>query len=156
MFIVDRSVSIQGPSYSTTLRAPFAALVLVLGPPFEDEDTPDRCSTIWALSDGPHKAMVYDWRNDNDPHFRVDTFRGLPQYDWRIAASSEATANVFCRWLSASVIARLGEVRTLGRGGRAELDRLLAEGVSLTDALQRMPMQTTGDLEARFGWPIRG
>jgi hypothetical protein len=63
---------------------------------------------------------------------------------------------VFCRWLSAAVIAKLGEVWTLGRGGRAELNRLIDGGMSLTDALEKMPMQTTRDLEARFGWPIRG
>ena len=154
MFIVDRAVRIEGRSYETKLRAPFSALQGILGPPFDD-DRPERCSTMWAVSDGPHQAFIHDWHDHNDTTFELNTFRALAQYDWRIAASSEQAATAVCRWLSSTMIAMLGEVRTLGQGGRAELNRLLAEGLTLTDALQRMPMQTTKDLEARFRWPIR-
>jgi hypothetical protein len=156
MFVVDESVEVDVTTFQTNLRAPFSALIQVLGPP--SKDVPEKCSTIWYLrgeANPEQVIMLKDWQDEDDSSFKLSAFRALPTYDWEVWASDKAAGVVFCRWLSAQVIAKLGEVKTVSAEGKAELNKLLAQGVPLAEAMKRVPTQKPADLAERFAWPIK-
>ena len=134
------------------LRAPFGALVQLLGPPLQD--VPEKCSTMWSLHGAGGNVVLMDWQDEDDRRFDVNAFRNLPAYDWEVFATDEQVAIAFCRWLSAQVIAKLSEAKTLSPEGRVELNRLMKEGMHLAEALKRVPMQPPPDVAKRFAWPI--
>lgn len=154
MFVVDDTIDTSSLSEHTQLRAPFGMLRQLLGPP--SDDTPEKCSTLWCLRGemDRERVMLKDWQDEDDSSFKVDAFRAQPTYDWEVWAPNQQVASKFCRWLSAQVIARLRDVKTLSAEGKAELNRLIREGVPLAEAMKRVPVQSPDAIEQRFAWPI--
>jgi hypothetical protein len=154
VFDVDASASDDMLQARTKLRAPYGILVQLLGAP--STDVPEKCSTIWSLRAADGGAVVYlkDWQ-DEDDRFDRNAFAALPSYDWDVWAPSEEIATRFCEWLSARVIAKASEARTLGPEARAALNALLAQGVPMSEAMKRVPLTSPADAAARFKWPIR-
>src|SRR5262245_50354159 len=113
MFIVDHDVDIETPGHTTKLRAPCHVLVQLLGAP--SKEVPDKCSTIWGLRDeaDTQHVLLKDVQDENKDSFNVKAFRARPTYDWDVWATNKAVATAFCRWLSAQVIAKVREVKTL-------------------------------------------
>lgn len=157
MFEVDPSAGdLVGFLSKAKLRAPYGVLVQLLGPPLDDP--PEKCSTCWALREigaRDNEVLLKDWQDEDDRSFNLNVFRGLPSYDWDVWASSDEVATRFCRWLSARVIAKVSEVKTLSPERRAELNALLAKGVPIAEAMKRVPPESAKDAAARFAWPIR-
>lgn len=153
MFIVDDKVAWEGLAYTTTLRAPYSVLMQILGPPSKDKT--EGTSTNWTLRDttNTEHAVIKDTQPD-DPLFKVANFRSLPSYDWEIQATNEAIGEKFCRWLSAIVIVKVREVKTLDEDAKNQLNALIAQGMSFTDALKQIPASTPENAAARFAWPI--
>jgi hypothetical protein len=155
MFVVDTHVDLDVCQFSSKLRAPYAMLSLILGPPFKDR--PEKTSTYWSLrseADDEVGAYIKDIRGEDDD-FDVKHFRTEPVYDWTVGATNQAVGITFCRWLSKQVITKLGEVKTLTPEAKAELNKLVAEGVPLGDAMKRVTLQRPTDLDVRFAWPIK-
>ena len=154
MFIVDHRVDLEVPGHTTKLRAPYSALFQLLGAPAKT--APEKCSTIWGLRDeeDTEHVLLKDLQDD-DERTKPSIFRALPTYDWDVWATDKRVATKFCKWLSAAVIAKVGEVKTLTAEGKAELNKLVAEGVPLGEAMKRVTLQSPADLAERFGWPIK-
>jgi hypothetical protein len=155
VFDVDLSASDDMLEPRTKLRAPYGILAQLLGAP--GADVPEKCSTIWSLRAHDDGEIVYvmDWQDEDDRTFKLSVFRALSSYDWDVWASSDAVAKRFCEWLSARVIAKASEARTLGPEARAALNALLAEGVPMNEAMKRVPLSSPKDAAAaRFAWPI--
>src|SRR5258705_2048501 len=155
MFIVDHGVDFDTPGHTTKLRAPYAVLVQLFGAP--SKDIPEKCSTIWGLRDeaDTQHVLVKDSQDEHDDSFNVKAFRAQPSYDWDVWTTNKAVATAFCRWLSTQVIAKVREVKTLTPERRAELNKLLAQGVPLADAMKRVPAEPPSDSAERFAWPIK-
>ncbi len=155
MFVVDTHVDLDVPAFTTKLRAPYAILATLLGPPFRDR--PEKCSTYWSLAseaDDTAGACVKDVIV-NSEKFEVKTFRGEPSYDWDVLATSQAVGLTFCRWLSGQVIAKLSEIKTLTPEARVTLNKLLVEGVPMAEAMKRVTLEKPTDLAKRYAWPIK-
>ena len=155
MFIVDHRVDLDVPGHTTKLRAPYSALFQLLGAPAKT--APEKCSTIWGLrdEDDTEHILLRDTRADDGPSVKPSVFRAQPCYDWDVWATDKRVATKFCKWLSAAVIAKVGEVKTLTAEAKAELNKLVAEGVPLGEAMKRVTLQSPADLGERFGWPIK-
>ncbi len=154
MFIVDHRVDLDVPGHTTKLRAPYSALFQLLGAPAKT--APENCSTIWGLRDelDTEHVLLLDMHGDDDRP-KPSVFRALPIYDWEVRATDKRVATKFCKWLSTAVIAKVGEVKTLTAEGKAALNKLVAEGVPLGEAMKRVTLQSPADLADRFAWPIR-
>lgn len=155
MFIVDHRVDLDVPGHTTKLRAPYSALFQLLGAPAKT--APEKCSTIWGLRDeaDTEHILLKDWRDEDDRSFKTSVFRTQPCYDWDVWATDKKVATKFCMWLSAAVIAKVGEVKTLTPEGKAELNKLVASGMALGEAMKRVTLQSPADLAERFRWPIK-
>lgn len=155
MFIVDHNVDLEVLGHTTKLRAPYSTLAQLLGPPAKT--APEKCSTIWGLrdEDDTEHILLKDWQDEDDPTFKTSVFRAQPVYDWDVWATDKKVATKFCKWLSAAVIAKLAEVKTLTVEGKAELNRLVASGLPLGEAMKRVTLQSPADLADRFAWPIK-
>ena len=155
MFVVDTRARLDAPQFTSKLRAPYSILATLLGPPFKDR--PDKCSTFWALrseSDEDACAWIKDWVTDDEP-FDTKAFRAEPVYDWDVSATTQGVGMTFCRWLSSQVIAKLGEVKTLSADAKATLNKLIAEGVPMAEAMKQVTLEKPTDLAKRFAWPIK-
>lgn len=155
MFIVDHRVDLDVPGHTTKLRAPYSTLFQLLGAPAKT--APEKCSTIWGLrdEDDTEHVLLKDWQDEDNRSFKPSVFRAKPSYDWDVWATDKKVATKFCKWLSAAVIAKLAEVKTLTAEGKAELNKLVAAGVPLGEAMKRVTLQSPADLADRFGWPIK-
>lgn len=153
MFDVDHAAYDNTLEPRTSLRAPYGILVQLLGAP--SSDVPEKCSTLWGFRAHDDGAIVSleDWQDEDDPH-NLAEFRALPSYDWDVWAPNDAVAKRFCEWLSARVIAKASEARTLGPEARAELNAMLAQGVPMSEAMKRVKFASPADVAARFAWPI--
>ena len=155
MFVVETRVDLDVPQFSSKLRAPFGILAVILGPPFRDR--PEKCSTYWSVraeADSEAFAEVKDWITE-DERFDVKAFRAEPFYDWQINATTQGVGMTFCRWLSGLVIAKLSEVKTLSPEAKATLNKLLADGVPMADAMKQVTLEKPADLAKKFAWPIK-
>ncbi len=155
MFLVDTRADIDEPQFKSKLRAPFAVLATILGPPFKDR--PEKCSTYWGLrseSDPDACACITDFVADSE-RFDTKAFRSEPVHDWDVMATTQAVGMTFCRWLSGQVIAKLGEVKTLSADAKATLNKLIAEGVPMAEAMKQVTLEKPTDLAKRFAWPIK-
>jgi hypothetical protein len=155
MFVVDTHVDLDVPQFTSKLRAPYAILATLLGPP--SRDRPEKCSTYWSLAletDDEAGACVKDVIVDSE-RFDVKSFRGEPSHDWDVLATSQAVGMTFCRWLSGQVIAKLSEVKTLTPEAKATLNKLLVEGVPMAEAMKQVTLAKPTDLAKRFAWPIK-
>jgi hypothetical protein len=155
MFIVDHDVDLDVPGHTTKLRAPYSALLQILGA--HAKTAPEKCSTIWGLrnEENTEHVLLRDRRDEDDKSFKPSTFRAQPLYDWDVWATDKKVATKFCKWLSAAVIAKIGEVKTLTAESKAELNKLVASGIPLGEAMKRVTLRTPTDLADRFGWPIK-
>lgn len=155
MFVVDNHVDVEVPQFQTKLRAPYAVLATIFGPPFRDR--PEKCSTFWGLrseADDEANACVRDHIVDPE-RFDVKAFRAEPVYDWDVLATSQGVGMTFCRWLSGQVIAKISEVKTLSPDAKAKLNKLIAEGVPIGEAMKQVTLEKPTDLAKRFAWPIK-
>ena len=155
MFVVDTHVDLDACEFSSKLRAPFPILSVLIGPPMRDR--PEKCSTYWSLrseADENVGAEIKDLIVD-DEAFDLKTFRAEPSYDWLVNASTQGVGMTFCRWLSGLVIAKLSEIKTLSPDAKATLNKLIAEGVPLDEAMKRVTLEKPADLAKRYAWPIK-
>lgn len=155
MFVVDTHVDLDVPQFTSKLRAPYAILSTLMGPP--SRDRPEKCSTYWSLAletDSDAGACVKDVIADAD-RFDVKQFRLEPSHDWDVHATSQAVGMTFCRWLSGLVIAKLSEIKTLTPEAKATLNKLLVEGVPMAEAMKQVTLAKPTDLAKRYAWPIK-
>lgn len=155
MFVVDAKVDLDVPQFTSKLRAPYAILATLLGPP--SRDRPEKCSTYWSCAletDSEVGAAVKDIVLDAE-RFDVKAFRGEPSHDWDVIATSQAVGITFCRWLSGQVIGKLSEIKTLTPEAKVTLNKLLVEGVPMAEAMKRVTLAKPTDLAKRYAWPIK-
>ena len=96
----------------TRLRAPYAVLEQLLGPP--EAVAGDKSSTSWyvAIPGSDAFVLVQDRQYEDDASsFKLNVFRGLPSYDWYVWADDKRSAQRCCERLSKQVIAKLGEIK---------------------------------------------
>lgn len=156
VYIKDKGLTQDATKLQTRLRAPFAALAQILGPP--DKVVPEKCSTAWKLRNEnitDNRVVLKDTQDEDDASFSVSKFRGLPSYDWEVRAADKETATRFCRWLSAQVIDVVRSVRTLDAAGKARLNELLRSGVPLNEAMKSVTLVSSQNAATQFAWPIR-
>jgi hypothetical protein len=153
MFVVDTRANVGAHQFTSKLRSPYSILATLLGPPFKDR--PEKCSTFWALrSESDSEACV--WVKDSVTDERdTKAFRTEPVHDWDVWATTQAVGMTFCRWLSGQVIAKLGEVKTLSADAKATLNKLIAEGVPMAEAMKQVTLEKPTDLAKRYAWPIK-
>lgn len=155
MFVVDTKVDLDACQFTSKLRAPYGILAMLLGPPFKDR--PEKCSTYWAVcseTDRSVGAEIKDIVGDGD-RFEVKAFRAEPFHDWDVRASTQGVGMTFCRWLSGQVIAKVGEIKTLTPDAKALLNKLLAEGVPMGDAMKQVTLERPADVAKKYAWPIK-
>lgn len=153
MFVVDPHAEVLAPQFTSKLRAPYSVLATLLGPPFKDR--PEKCSTYWALrseADDEAFACIKDFA---DTPIDTKAFRAEPVHDWDVQATTQGVGMTFCRWLSGQVIAKLSEVKTLSADAKATLNKLIAEGVPMGEAMKQVTLEKPTDLAKRYAWPIK-
>jgi hypothetical protein len=137
---------------STRLRAPYAALVDVLGP------IPDG-QPGWTLArHGEVLARIREASDDESDPGALEDYSTRPWYEWRVEADEDRSMRRVCGWLSRRVIAwaqAQPRVRVLRDDARPGLDRLIAEGVPLDRALELAGAWVEPDLPALFAWPLQ-
>jgi hypothetical protein len=155
MFVVDTHVDLDAPQFTSKLRAPYGILATLLGPP--SRDRPEKCSTFWALrseADDEAGACIKDRIADTE-RFDVKAFRAEPVYDWDVLATTQGVGMTFCRWLSGLVIAKISEVKTLSPEAKQLLNKLIAEGVPMGEAMKQVTLEKPADLAKKYAWPIK-
>lgn len=141
------------------LRAPFAVLEAIAGPP--EDDFGDKVSTAWCfqcLARPRVVLVVRDFQDEDDRSFSRDRFRGLPAHEWRVTGPTNDEVTAFCQWLSGEVITRVqarGAARRLTAESRENINALVREGVLTADAMKRAAVwEDTRPSAAEFAWPI--
>ena len=158
MYLVDPDLDIGALDLcaEAPLRAPYAALEALFGPP-----RVARRRAVWALAwdrDPTWCCVLRDDLKRGDTAL-LEGFTTRPWYQWSLAAEDDRKLRRAGRWVAARVIGWADaqpRTRELTVDGRAALNGLLAAGVPLDEALSRaghwqeaMPSATL------FSWPVR-
>jgi hypothetical protein len=139
--------------FESMLRAPYAMLRELLGEAKPGAEAGDKCSTCFIHVRDGLTVIVHDFHKEEwggTPECRTD-----PKYVWRVAADDDVEP--FCRWLSGEIVKRMsspaGGGRALDAADREKLNKLVAGGMSIGDAMKQVRTVAAGDPDA-YRWPV--
>jgi hypothetical protein len=131
------------------LRAPYSVLRALLGAPDPDHGM-DKTSTVFNYNFEGRDVLLCD-RHRDDYGEEPDCLTN-PRYEWIVSGTD---IEPFCRWLSTEVIVRTRSGtggRALDEAGRSELNKLVASGLAVGEAMNRV--RTVAVDAGTYEWPL--